>query len=148
MKTPSPSLFRALNPSDAGNRAENKATLAEIDRSCCWPVLFLFTNSLLWLMGGTVLALLASWKMHSPGFLADWSWLTFGRVRPAHLNAMIYGFSSQAAIGVAILLLCRLGPVPFIQGGIVVSAAVFWKHRGTSRHFPPLSPTTTNIELL
>jgi len=110
--------------------------------------LFLFTNSLLWLLGGTVLALLASWKMHSPGFLADWSWLTFGRVRPAHLNAMIYGFSSQAAIGVAIWLLCRLGRVPFMQGGIVLAATVFWNLGVTVGIFAILSGNSTSIEWL
>jgi len=148
VKTPSSSLFRALNPSDAGNTAESKATLAEIDGSCRRPVLFLFTNSLLWLLGGTVLALLASWKMHSPGFLADWPWLTFGRVRPAHLNAMIYGFSSQSAIGVAIWLLCRLGRVPFMQGGIVLAATVFWNLGVTVGIFAILSGNSTSIEWL
>src|SRR5258708_34353230 len=105
MNAPTPSLFKALNPTDVGDTPESKATLAEIDRSCRLPVLFLFGNGLLWLMAGTVLALLASWKMHSPAFLVGWSCLTFGRVRPAHMNAVVYGFSPQGAIVVAICVL-------------------------------------------
>src|SRR5260370_19555599 len=146
MNTRTPSLFKALNPSDVGDTPESKASLAEIDRSCRWPVLFLFPNSLLWLLGGTVLALLASWKMHAPDFLAGWSWLTFGRVRPAHLNAMVYGFSSQAAIGVAIWLLCRLGRVPFMQGGLVMLAGVVWNIGVTVGIFAILCADSAGIE--
>jgi cytochrome c oxidase cbb3-type subunit 1 len=148
MNAPTPSLFKALNPTDVGDTPESKATLAEIDRSCRWPVLFLFGNGLLWLMAGTVLALLTSWKMHSPAFLAGWSWLTFGRVRPAHLNAVVYGFSSQVAIGVAIWLLCRLGRVPFLQGGLVMLAAVFWNLGVTIGIFAILCGDSTGIEWL
>jgi len=60
------------------------------------------------LEGGTLFALIASWKMHAPEFLGDISWLTFGRVRPVHLNVMIYGFASETAIGVTLWLMCRL----------------------------------------
>jgi cytochrome c oxidase cbb3-type subunit 1 len=148
MNISSPSLRQAINPADDGNTAKRKALLAEIDLSCRRPVLFLFTNALLWLMAGTVLALLASWKLHSPGFLADWSWLTFGRVRPAHLNTMVYGFASQAGIGVAIWLLCRLGRVPFMQGGIVLIATVFWNIGVTVGIFGILSGDSTSIEWL
>jgi cbb3-type cytochrome oxidase subunit 1 len=94
--------------------------LAGIELSCRRPVLFLLANGLLRLMVGTVLALLTSYKLHGPDFLSAGSWLTFARVGPARLNAMVYGFASQAAIGVAIWLLWRLGRVPFMQGGLIV----------------------------
>src|SRR5258708_37679377 len=97
-------------------------------------------------MVGSVLALLASWKMHSPDFLAGWSCLTFGRVRPAHMNAVVYGFSTQVAIGVAIWLLCRLGGVPFLQGGLVMLGAVFWDLGGTIGLFAILCGDRTRIE--
>ncbi|MCI0747169.1 MAG: cbb3-type cytochrome c oxidase subunit I [Verrucomicrobia subdivision 3 bacterium] len=144
----SPSLRQALTPSDNDSSPERKALLAEIDASCRRPVLFMFANGLLWLMAGTALALLTSYKMHSPNFLADWSWLTFGRVRPAHLNTMVYGFASQVAIGVAIWLMCRLGRVPFMQGGLVVGATIFWNIGVTVGIVGILAGDSTSIEWL
>jgi cytochrome c oxidase cbb3-type subunit I len=122
----SPSLRQALDPRGSGIGPEDRALLSEIDASCRGPVLVFFAGSLVWLVIGTALALVASIKMHAPEFWADWAWLTFGRVRPAHLNAVVYGFASQAGIGVTIWLLCRLCRVPLMQGGIVLVAGVFW----------------------
>lgn len=65
-----------------------------IDQSCRQVVLLWYGSSVFWLLFGSLLALVASIKMHTPGFLADSPWLTFGRVRPAHLNTMIYGWAS------------------------------------------------------
>lgn len=143
-----PTLLQALTPSDSGNSAEGKALLAEIDASCRRPVLFMFGNSLLWLFAGTVFALVASYKMHAPDFLTEWGWLTFGRVRPAHLNAMVYGFASQAALGVAIWLLCRLCRVPFMQVGLVLVATVFWNVGVTIGVIGVLTGDSTSIEWL
>lgn len=39
---------------------------------------------------GSLLALVAWIKLHTPGFPDGVEWLTLGRVRPAHLNTMIY----------------------------------------------------------
>ena len=85
-----------------------------------------FGGALLWLMIGTVFALIASWKLHSPDFLADIPWLTFGRVRPAHLNAVTFGFASEAAIAVTLWLICRLCRAPLMHGWVVNIAGVFW----------------------
>jgi cytochrome c oxidase cbb3-type subunit 1 len=100
--------------------------LSEIDASCRWPVLLLFGFSVCWLLVGTVFALVASWKMHVPEYLANISWLTFGRVRPAHLNAMVYGFGSQAGIAVTLWLMCRLCRTPLVCGWMINIAGVFW----------------------
>jgi cytochrome c oxidase cbb3-type subunit I len=99
--------LRALLPGDAGAEGGKKAALAEIDASCRVPVLFFFLSGLAWLLAGTVLALVASIKLHTPGFLAGWEWLTFANVRTAHLNTVVYGFASQISVGVTIWLMCR-----------------------------------------
>lgn len=119
-------MLQALSPSDSGELEQRRVLFAEIDASCRLPVLLLFVSGLTWLLIGTVLAILASWKMHNPGFLADWAWLTFGRVRPAHLNAMVYGFASESAIGISLWLMCRLCRVPLLYQWIIMLAAVFW----------------------
>jgi len=126
MNASPPSFLRALSPSDTEDVVERRAALAEIDASCRNTLLLLFGSSLVWLLIGTVFALIASWKLHAPDFLADLPWLTFGRVRPAHLNAVVFGFASEAAIGVTLWLMCRLCRTPLLCGWIVNLAGVFW----------------------
>ena len=126
MNASAPSILKALSPADVEDVAQRRAALAEIDASCRNTLLLLFGASLVWLLLGTVLALVASWKLHSPEFLGDIAWLTFGRVRPAHLNAVVFGFASEAAIGVTLWLMCRLCRTPLMFGWIVNLAGVFW----------------------
>jgi cytochrome c oxidase cbb3-type subunit 1 len=45
-----------------------------------------YGSAVFWLVIGSIFAMITSIKMHNPGFLASWQWLTFGRVRPVHLN--------------------------------------------------------------
>lgn len=71
-------------------------------------VLACFLIALAWLLAGTVFGDLASVKMHAPDLLTGKAYLTFGRVRPAHLNSMIYGWASNAMFGVSIWLMARL----------------------------------------
>ena len=47
--------------------------------------------SVLWLVVASVFGLVASIKLHVPDWLVQDAWLTIGRIRPAHLNAVAYG---------------------------------------------------------
>ncbi|GMU23191.1 MAG: membrane protein [Phycisphaerae bacterium] len=111
------------DPISAVRRAGKRA---EIDRSCAVPCIMFFASSLFWLVAGTLLALLASIKMHHPAFLGNVEWLTFGRVRPAHLNAVAFGWASMAGIGVMLWLMCRLCVVPLRAPSVLAVAAVVW----------------------
>ena len=126
MSASASSILHALSPSDNEALTHRRAELSEIDASCRTTLLFLFGGAIVWLGFGTVFALLASWKMHAPDFLVNSAWLTFGRVRPAHLNLMIYGFSSEMALGVSLWLMCRLCRTPLLHGWMVNVAGVFW----------------------
>ena len=64
-------------------------------------------SALVWLLTARF-ALISSFKMHSPEFLGNYEWLTFGRARSAHLNAVIYGWSANASFAVALWLMARL----------------------------------------
>ena len=114
------------SPADAGDPGCSPASLAAIDASCRKPILLLFGAGVVWLMIGTVLALLASWKLHEPALLTDHAWLTFGRIRPAHTHAVVYGFAFQAAMGVTLWLVSRLGRTPLWHPGIATCGALFW----------------------
>ncbi|MEI6491137.1 MAG: cbb3-type cytochrome c oxidase subunit I [Verrucomicrobiota bacterium] len=99
---------------------------AEIDASTRGPVLLFFGSAVFWLLFGSVLGLLAAWKMTHPGLLDSLGFLTFGRIRPAHLNSVIYGWASQAGIGTGIWLMARLSRVSLMHTKLLVSAAIFW----------------------
>jgi cytochrome c oxidase cbb3-type subunit I len=99
---------------------------AEIDASTRGPVLLFFGSAVFWLLVGSVLALLAAWKMTHPGLLDSLGFLTFGRIRPAHLNSVIYGWASQAGIGTGIWLMARLSRASLMHSKLLVSAAIFW----------------------
>lgn len=88
--------------------------------------MFLFSSALIWLVIGIVLGLISSIKLHGPGFLSQLSWLTYGRVYPASQNAVVYGFSAQALLGIALWLIARLGRVSLQGPGMIVVGGVFW----------------------
>ncbi|MCA9736129.1 MAG: cbb3-type cytochrome c oxidase subunit I [Gemmatimonadetes bacterium] len=87
---------------------EDVANRLRADRSSRRPVLLCFATAIAWLLLGSVLGELASLKLHLPDLLVSQPWLTFGRVRPAHLNAMIYGWASLAMLGVSLWMIPRL----------------------------------------
>src|SRR5258706_7101648 len=75
------------------------ASSAEIDISCRAPLLLLFISGAAWLVFGSCLGLIASLKFHLPSFLANCAWLTYGRVHPAALNALVYGGGPRCGLG-------------------------------------------------
>ncbi len=119
-----------------------------VDASCRGPVLLFFASAVLWLLVGTALALLASVKMHSPGVLADWGWLTFGRVRPAHLSTVIYGWGSMAGVGVLLWLEARLCRVALPLQLLLVVGCVLWNVGVAGGTLSILSGAGTSVEWL
>ena len=117
-----------------------------IDRSCRGPVILFFVSATFWLIVGTILALLASIKLHSPTFLAEFSWLTFGRVRPAHLNIVIFGWSAMVGLGTAVWLTCRLCRVPLRLPQMLVGAGVIWNAGVTAGLYGLLAGQSNSIE--
>src|SRR5262245_35740589 len=121
---------------------------AEIDASLRWPVLFLFASATAWLLLGSVLWLVTFIKFASPGFLADYSWLTLGRVRPAAVNAFLYGCASQVAMGVTLWMLCRLGGNRFTLQLPVLIGTKFWNLGVTIGVGAILAGSSTGFEWL
>jgi len=75
------------------------------DASSRVAVLVIYAVAILWLLVGS---LFGDIKLHSPDFLTRTAWLTFGRVRTAHLHAVNYGWASAALIGTSLWLFPRL----------------------------------------
>ena len=122
------------------------AAPAEIDAVCRAPVLFLFASAAVWLVVASILALVSSLKFHAPGFLADCPWFTYGRVQPAQINALAYGFAAQAALGVVIWMVARLGRTLLVQPALVLTGAIFWNLGVTIGLFGILIGDTTGYE--
>src|SRR5712671_562515 len=98
----------------------------DIDASCRVPLLLMFVSAAKWLVIGSLFGLIASIKFHSPNFLADCPWLTYGRVRPATVNIMLYGFCLQAGLGIALWLFARLGRARLVQPILITVGAKLW----------------------
>lgn len=96
------------------------------DQSSRKAVLFWLSSSMIWLVIGSVFGVIASIKMHLPDWLVQDAVLTFGRIRPAHLNVVAYGWASMAGIGVGIWLIPRLFKTALVGGGYTIAGAVFW----------------------
>src|SRR6267143_2085727 len=99
---------------------------ARIDASTRVPVLMFYASAMVWLLIGTLLAGFVSFKLHSPDWLSDVSFLTWGRLRPVHMNMMIYGWASMAAMGTAIWLMARLCRTTLRHPLLIVAGIWFW----------------------
>lgn len=102
----------------------------EVDSSSRVVVTVYWASALFWLTVATVAGLISSIKLHSPGFLEGVEWMTFGRIRPVHWDAAIYGFGGTAACGTLLWLQARLCQVqlPYrnllLAGGIVYNIGI------------------------
>src|SRR5437868_5022788 len=99
---------------------------ALIDASTRLPVLFFYGSAIVWLLLVTLLAGFTSFKLHAPDLLANYSWLTWGRIRPAHMNVMVFGWASMAGIGTAIWLMARLCRTTLRHPLLLITGGAFW----------------------
>ncbi len=143
----SSSLAASLSPSASPDLVK-RAELSAIDASTKAPALFFLISAVAWLLIGTVFALISSFKMHTPGFLAEYEWLTFGRARTAHLNTVIYGWSVNAAFAVAFWLMARLSRSVLRHPTLLFIAGAFWNIGVTVGVYGILAGDSTSIEWL
>ena len=104
----------------------NENQTHQIDASCRVPLLVLFGGAALWLVVGSLLALVASLTFHMPAQFGDCAWVTYGRIQPAADDALLYGFCIPAGLGVALWIFARLGQVPLRGAMVPVLAAHLW----------------------
>ena len=141
------SLAASLNPATPAD-AVARAELREIDASAKWPVIVFLLSGLIWLLVGSGFALVSSIKLHTPEFLGDYEWLTFGRARTAHLNSVVYGWSMNVAFAVAFWLMARLSRAQLRHAGVLIMAACFWNLGVTIGIIGILAGDSTSIEWL
>ena len=106
------------------------ADRVDADRSSAFPVFMFIAFACFWLLIGSFAGLISSFKLHEPDWLVQQAWLSFGRIRSVHLNAVIYGWSSNAALAVILWVLPRLlrtrlhGAIWAMIGGTFINAGI------------------------
>ena len=89
-------------------------------------LLFLFGCAVCWLLLGLLMGAAVDAKLLWPAVLDDEAWLTYGRLRPAVNNILLYGWTSQAAFAALLWLLARLGGSTLRSPALLASAMVLW----------------------
>ena len=117
---------RGSVPAPEPGDEEALADRAMADQSTRVPVFWWLYSSLVWLVVGSLLGLAASIKLHLPEWLVSEAALTFGRIRPAHLNMVAYGWASMAGVGVGVWLIPRLFKVALQGGKFATAGAIIW----------------------
>src|SRR4051812_10718387 len=113
-------------PTSAASPVVVRTPTALVDASTRWPVLLMATASVKWLMLSLAAGMFAFLKLHWTTFLAGVPALTYGRLVALQDSVFIYGFASQAAMAVALWLICRLGATTLIGRGASVLGALIW----------------------
>lgn len=82
--------------------------------------------SLVWLTIFPLVGLLVSIKFHNPDFLGELPWFTFGRLRPVHVNGVIFGAFSTPFLGLLYYVVPRLCGRPMAGMGLSRFALYGW----------------------
>jgi cytochrome c oxidase cbb3-type subunit 1 len=116
--------------------ASTDPELAVVDASVRWPVLICFLSAVHWMVVGTFLLVYASSLTHPQdsipilGWFIDlsnnFSMFTYGRIWPAAMDALVYGWASTSGLGLAVWLLARMSREPVCAPAALMTAVVFW----------------------
>lgn len=79
-----------------------------------------------WMVLGTLAGLGSAIHLVAPDFFAGYSWLEFGRVRPVHVNTVLFGFVVSMLMGAALYILPRVLATRLYSEsmGVLASAAM------------------------
>ncbi|HEX3719276.1 MAG TPA: cbb3-type cytochrome c oxidase subunit I [Verrucomicrobiae bacterium] len=119
-------MSATVSPARTASNNPSEPSQAGLNVSCPIGMLYLLGAGLVWLLVALVLGFIDSLKFHAPGFLADHGFLSYGRVHAAAGSALLYGFGAQAALGIGLWLLCRLGRTTLAGPFVVFLGAFFW----------------------
>jgi len=115
-----------MQPPAEEQAPDRLASRQELDRAAALPVLLYFGSGIAWLLAGTLLGVAASLKFDLPDWLGTIAQLTYGRIRPAHLNVMAYGWASLAGAGCLVWLTSRLCRVPIRRPEWLIASVLLW----------------------
>jgi cytochrome c oxidase cbb3-type subunit 1 len=99
---------------------------ALIDASTRLPVLIFYASAVAWLLVSTFFGIFAALKLCAPEFLSGIEFLTWGRIRPVHLDTLIYGWCSMVGMGTSVWLMARLCRTTLRHPLLLIAGAAFW----------------------
>jgi cytochrome c oxidase cbb3-type subunit 1 len=118
------------------NFTSSDPELAAVDASLRWPVIASLLAAVHWMVTGTVLLVYASSLKHPSDampILDVFTWLsqhlsvfTYGRVWPAAVDSLLYGWVGSASLGLVMWTLARMGRTPVASPAALMTAVVFW----------------------
>lgn len=85
-----------------------------------------FLLGALWFAVFTTFGLLLAIKFFFPTFLGEAQWLTFGVVRPAHVNGVLFGFVSSGLLGAMFYAVPRLCARPIFKPRLAIAIPLLW----------------------
>lgn len=79
-----------------------------------------------WFAVFTTFGLLLAVKFFFPTFLVNASWLTFGMIRPAHTNGVLFGFVTSGLLGGMFYIVPRLCAVKIYKPKLALAIPILW----------------------
>jgi cytochrome c oxidase cbb3-type subunit 1/cytochrome c oxidase cbb3-type subunit I/II len=86
---------------------------------------FILTSAL-WFAGATTFGMIAAGYLIAPDFLANVEFIHFGRVRPMHVNAVLFGFVTPGLLAAAFYYFPKLLRTKLYSHKLGVLNAIFW----------------------
>jgi cytochrome c oxidase cbb3-type subunit 1/cytochrome c oxidase cbb3-type subunit I/II len=83
-------------------------------------------TSAFWFAVATTFGLIGAGYLIAPDFLANIEYIHFGRVRPMHINAVLFGFVTPGLLAVAFYYFPKLLRTELFSHKLGVFSAVFW----------------------
>ncbi len=90
-------------------------------------VLFLVVMAIVWSLAGMSAGVYVAAELVWPGLDFGQQWLSFGRLRPLHTNAVIFGFGVSALMGTAFYSVQRTCHVPLFAPRLAWFCAIAWQ---------------------
>jgi cytochrome c oxidase cbb3-type subunit 1 len=118
---------KATSPSpDADSSLAEERNRIHLDESSRTPTVLYFATAVFWLLIGSLFGVLTALKFTLPDWLGAYPELSFGRIRPAHLNTIMYGWASLAGAGMVTWLTTRLCRTPLRLAWAHYLSALLW----------------------
>jgi len=83
-------------------------------------------TSAAWFAVATTFGLIAAGYLMAPDFMANIEYIHFGRMRPMHINAVLFGFVTPGLLAVAFYYIPRMLRTQLYSHKLGVISAIFW----------------------
>ncbi len=91
-------------------------------------------TSACWFAAATTFGLIGAGYLIAPDFMANIEYIHFGRIRPMHINAVLFGFVTPGLLAVAFYYIPRLLRTDLYSHTLGVVSAIFWNLTVACRH--------------